>query len=138
MTNEPVKILCVDDDPYVVKVLQRSLSKGQFQVLTAGSAEKGVEIFKLCSPVQIVIADFNLPSMNNVGFLRMVNQSSPEAVSILISSCAEPEVAASIDDHLIFRRLSKPWERTELQQVITEALVHISVGPADKFSGGNS
>ena len=134
MSHETVKVLCVDDDPYVINILQRFLSKGRFEVLTAGSAERGVELFKQCAPVQIVIADFSLPSMTSSGFLRFVKQSSPETLSILMSSrAAPPDRAPALDEDLIFRRLSKPWARSELKQVIGAALERIAVEPGARL-----
>ena len=134
MSHETVKVLCVDDDPYVINILQRFLSKGRFEVLTAGSAERGVELFRQCGPVQIVIADFSLPSMTSSGFLRFVKQSSPETLSILMSSrAAPPDRAPALDEDLIFRRLSKPWARSELKQVIGAALEQIAVEPGARL-----
>ena len=127
MSAETVKILCVDADPYILNILQRFFRADEFDVLTAGSAQQGIEIFKQCAPVQIVIADFRMPGMNGVDFLRLVDQAAAKTVKILISGCAEQSVVSSVhDERLIFRYLSKPWARAELRKTIAEALDFIS------------
>ena len=123
MFGKPVKILCVDYDPYILETLQRFFRKDGFEVLTAGSAEEGMEIFRRCTPIQIVIADFSMSGMNGIDFLRLVKRDSPETVTILISGHAVPAaVSSAFDGRLVFRYLPKPWARAELRKTIAEAL----------------
>lgn len=121
--EELPKILCVDDDPFILKTLMRFFRRDKLEILTADSAEEGLVLFRRHPPVRIVIADFRMPGMNGLDFLRQVRHESPETVNILISGYAEPSaVSAALEDRLIFRFLPKPWYRAELRKIINEAL----------------
>lgn len=126
-----VKILCVDDEPNMLKTLQRSLRKDGFKILVADSAQKGLDILRESGPVQVIISDFRMPGINGVNFLREVHRCWPETVGILVSGFADlPVVTSALDECFIFRHISKPWGRNELKDAIDAALDHHLVAVA--------
>ena len=54
------KILCIDDEPSVLQALTRVLS-GDFQILTATSAEKAREILQSNLDTAVVLTDQSMP-----------------------------------------------------------------------------
>lgn len=60
-----IKILVVDDSPANIKVMQKYLEKQGYNVITAESGEKAVELFQSESP-NIILMDIMLPGINGL------------------------------------------------------------------------
>lgn len=133
LSNYPIKesskadakrILCVDDEPYILSTLKRFFCRDGFEILEASSAEKGMELLESCGPVDLIISDFRMPGMNGIDFLGQVHEKWPKTVGILLSGYAElPVVASALDQHFIVCHLPKPWNRAELRTAVKEALL---------------
>lgn len=78
------KILLVDDEEAIIRVLSRSLSSDGYQVLTADSGEKALEIFVREEP-KIVLTDIKMPGMDGLEVLRRVKAIEPEAQVIILT-----------------------------------------------------
>jgi CheY-like chemotaxis protein len=79
-------ILCIDDADIALRVRKLLLGSEGYNVLTAGSGEDGLELFKQ-NPVQLVISDHFLTGRSGVEIAREMKQLKPE-VPILIMSAA--------------------------------------------------
>lgn len=122
-----IRILCVDDEPYILSTLQRFFRKDDFEILVANSAENGLNLLKEKGPVNIVVSDYRMPGLNGVEFLLQIKQLWPQTVGILLSGYADlANVTSAMQLDFIFRHLPKPWSRTELRKAITDALVESS------------
>jgi len=63
------KILLVDDDLGIVKVIKKVLEERQFEVITANDGKEGIEKAKSDRP-DLIILDIRMPSMNGYEFMR--------------------------------------------------------------------
>ncbi len=119
-----MRILCVDDEPYILTTLQRFFRKDNFEVLFASSAEKGLRLLQEQGPMHIILSDYRMTGLNGVEFLQQVHQLWPQTVGILLSGYADESVVASaMSEDCVFRHISKPWTREELRGAIDDALV---------------
>ncbi len=117
-------VLCVDDEVNVLRALERALRKEHYNVFTANSGQKGLEILKGLK-VQLIIADFRMPEMNGVEFLKKAKQIQPNAIRMLLSGYASIDmVVKAVNQAGIFKILSKPWGELQLRQEISLALEH--------------
>jgi CheY-like chemotaxis protein len=66
------KILVVDDDPAMVRLLQTELSS-EFEVLTAENGEKGLLMSMQHTP-RLIISDINMPELNGWEFCYLTRQ----------------------------------------------------------------
>lgn len=57
------KILVVDDEPHIIRIIKLSLEKAGFQVISANSGEDGIEMVKHDHP-DLVILDVMMPAMD--------------------------------------------------------------------------
>jgi response regulator RpfG family c-di-GMP phosphodiesterase len=122
VTDSKKKLLFVDDDPAMVKVVGKILGNALRPELIefheAESGEKGLEIASELQP-DIVICDINLPGMNGFEFCRKIRQSGLHATVILMSAYDENEdyaieaKAVGADAFLI-----KPIKKGELLFVV--------------------
>lgn len=77
MSND--NILVVDDDPKILKILQHTLTKEGFKVITAASGEEALQTARQISP-DLVLLDIMMPGMD--GFetyqrLRAIREEVP-------------------------------------------------------------
>jgi thioredoxin reductase (NADPH) len=112
----------VDDDPQVLKVLKRDLTKrygNRFRVLQARSGQKGFEIAKQLKLshgiVALILADQRMPQMTGVEFLRKTMDIFPDAKRVLLTDYGDTEaVMKSINKVNVDYYLMKPWHPSEV------------------------
>jgi len=86
------KILLVDDEEGIRKVLGISLADSGFEVFTAGSGEEALGIFREERP-PIVLTDIKMPGMDGVELLRKIKLESPDTEVIMISGHGDMDLA---------------------------------------------
>lgn len=108
----PYKILAVDDDPKILKILQHSLIKEGFEVVTAASGEEALQKARQ-NPPDLVILDIMMPGMD--GFETYQRLKEQREVPVIILSARSDEVdrvvgfRMGVDDYQ-----TKPFSPTEL------------------------
>ncbi len=117
-------VLCVDDEKNVLRALQRSFRKEDFNVYAATKGKDGLDILKNFS-VQLILADFRMPEMNGVQFLKQAKQLQPDAIRILLSGYASIDmVTKAVNEGGIYKLITKPWNESELKLEVNLALSH--------------
>lgn len=100
----PIKVLAIDDEPAITKLLTSLLKKHGFEVVTANSGEEGISLIPNFSP-NVVILDLMMPGMDGCQVCNAVRKFS--TVPILIFSALDgPGLVASAmdagaDDYLV-------------------------------------
>jgi serine/threonine-protein kinase len=114
------RILCVDDEPNILRALSWLLKK-DFQVVTAQSARDGLELVRT-GDFDVVISDQRMPEMSGIDFLNQVKMMAPRAMRILLTGYSDMQaVLRSVNEAEIFRYVSKPWDVTELPGIVAQA-----------------
>lgn len=123
MYNEPIKILCVDDERNVLRSLERLFIDDDYEVFLADSGEEGLQLLEKEGPFQVIISDYRMPVMNGVDFLKAVYERKPETVRIVLSGYADAgAIVAAINDGHIYKFIPKPWNDEELRVTIHNSL----------------
>ena len=65
------KLLLIDDDTSLLVTLSDFLRFEGYDVATAESGEKGIEVLKTVSP-ELIILDMSMPGMGGIGFLKEI------------------------------------------------------------------
>lgn len=102
------KVLVVDDDLFMIRVLKLKLEPAGFQVLTARNGVEGLEMFQKHKP-HVVITDVNMPRMKGWELCRKINEfpgDKPEI--IIVTSLIEREERRTIDEFSNVKFLDKP------------------------------
>jgi response regulator RpfG family c-di-GMP phosphodiesterase len=123
MTETPFAILFVDDEANILSSLNRLFRPLGYQIFTAESGAKGLEILQQHT-IDLVVSDMRMPVMNGAQFLEKVRESWPDTVRILLTGYAE--IGATIDainKGQIYRYISKPWEDNDITLTIKHALL---------------
>lgn len=116
------KLLCVDDEPFIVQALDR-LFKDHFEVLTATSAEEGLKLIREHRDCAVVISDFRMPEMNGVDFLKQVRAIAPLSSRAILSGQIDlQQISHAINHADIHKFIMKPWENEYLTVQILETI----------------
>ncbi len=112
------KILLVDDEPGVLRAIERLLRRHGYGVSKFSDATEALLAARE-HEFQVVISDYRMPNVNGVDFLTQLRSQSPDIVRIMLSGEADRDaVLASINDAGIFRFLAKPWDDQVLLDII--------------------
>ena len=89
MSAAPLKVLVVDDEPPIRKLLRMGLSTQGYDILEAPNGRTSLEL--LAQNPDLVILDLGLPDMQGLELLRMMRARN-EAVPIVVLSSRGDEV----------------------------------------------
>ncbi len=114
-------LLTVDDDPEVLRAIERDLRghyADRYRVMraTSGSAALSTlrELKARNNPVALLLADQRMPQMNGVGFLSEAMEIHPQAKRALLTAYADTNAAIeAINEARIHYYLMKPWDPPE-------------------------
>jgi len=118
------KILIVEDEEFVRKVLERLLMRDGYTVLSAPCAEEALTILDR-EEVDIVISDHLMPGMKGLDLLEIVRKRRPETLRIVLTGFADTDmVIEAINKGEVYRFLTKPWNDDDLRLTVRLALRH--------------
>ncbi|MEP6848269.1 MAG: response regulator transcription factor [Acidobacteriota bacterium] len=80
--SEPKKVLVVDDEPQITRVLRHSLTAHRYDVRTAADGLSALDTFRDWHP-DLIITDLQMPEMDGIGFCREVRKTSSVPIIIL-------------------------------------------------------
>jgi two-component system, OmpR family, KDP operon response regulator KdpE len=122
--NMPGRILVIDDEPQITRVLRAALSAQAYDVRTANDPEEGLRVFKDWPP-DLVITDLMMPGMSGVEVCRAIR--SQGATPVLVLSVREHErskveaLDAGADDYV-----TKPFG---IQELLARVRAHVRRAP---------
>jgi two-component system, OmpR family, KDP operon response regulator KdpE len=122
MSAAPLKVLVVDDEPPIRKLLLMGLSTQGYEILEAPNGKASLDL--LSQNPDLVILDLGLPDMQGLELLRMMRARN-EAVPIVVLSSRGDEVGKvqaldlGADDYI-----TKPFGMDELLARMRAALRH--------------
>jgi len=114
-------ILLIDDDKSLRRVTEYNLSEAGFQVITAGSGEKGLELFSKNNP-DLVITDVKLGDLDGLEVLAAIKKESPATPVIVITAFGSIEMAVKAMHEGAFNFITKPFDRETLRLSCRKAL----------------
>jgi FixJ family two-component response regulator len=118
------RILVVDDEEAILETMTFTFMD-VYEVLTASDGDQALEILDANAPVSVVITDQRMPKMTGVELLAKVFERHPETVRIMLTGFADADATIkAINDGHIYAYINKPWEPTELKQVVRRAVAH--------------
>jgi DNA-binding response OmpR family regulator len=116
------RILLVEDEDRLQKVLARTLEQSEYQVSTAGTAEAAV-LSVLAMQPDVLVLDINLPDDTGWGVLRQLAARgiTCDQLPTIMLSAGQP-AQRRIAEFRPYAFLPKPFPVDALKRLIAEAL----------------
>lgn len=133
----PKKILVVDDEPQIVKVLKAYLEKAGYQVVTAADGNAALAVFQREKP-DFMILDLNLPGVDGLDICKAVRRDSDIPILMLTARVEEADrligLELGADDYVV-----KPFSPREVVIRVRTILRRTTTVPttSDIIQAGN-
>jgi two-component system response regulator PilR (NtrC family) len=115
------RILIVDDDPDMTRLIQVELGRLEFEVIVSNSGTEGLQALR-DHAVDLVVTDLRMPDLDGMELLRTAADLRPDAKVIMVTAFGSIASAIEAMRAGAFDYLSKPFELDELIVVIQKAL----------------
>ena len=117
-------LLLVDDEQAIINAIKRSIRSERYNILSANSAAEALDLMAH-HEVGVILTDNRMPGGSGIDLLRNIKQRFPDTTRIMLSGYSDFEaLSAAINAGEVYRFIGKPWDDTELKQVIREGFVH--------------
>src|SRR5215475_8803128 len=116
-------LMSVDDDPEVLRAVERDLRKHyaeHYRIMRAGSGASALQALTALKrrgePVALMLVDQRMPEMSGVEFIAKAMEVFPAARRVLLTAYADTDAAIqAINQAKIQHYLLKPWDPPEQQ-----------------------
>jgi len=115
------KILLVDDDPGLLRLLSIRLRAEQYEVEAVESADKALAVLNRFRP-DLVITDLRMDKMDGIGLLKELQTRSPGLRVLIITAHGTIPDAVTATQSGAFGFLTKPIDKEELMETVERAM----------------
>jgi two-component system, OmpR family, KDP operon response regulator KdpE len=122
MTATPLKVLVVDDEPPIRKLLRTGLGTQGYQTLDAPNAKAALDL--MSDKPDLVILDLGLPDMQGLDLLRQIRARREDVPIVVLSSRGDETAKVEALDLGADDYVTKPFGMEELLARIRAALRH--------------
>lgn len=130
------KILIVEDELPLLKIMADQLSKQNFQVLTALNGEDGLKS-ALTNHPDLILLDIRMPVMNGIEMLEKLRQDkwgNSAAVIVLTNAGDTENISASMNNKVINFYVKSDWKLEDIVKSVKEKLISLEgINPASNL-----
>jgi two-component system response regulator MprA len=124
-------VLIVDDDPKLLKMLQRTLVYEGLNVFTAGNGLEALPLVEAQKP-DLIIADWMMPKMDGLAFIRRLRDEGDKTMVLMLTARDAIEnrvegLESGADDYLV-----KPFAPAELVARVHAMLRRVEAKPENQ------
>ena len=131
-TERRPRVLCVDDDAFILSILSRTIGV-DYEVLTSTSGAEALQLIENSEPIQVVVSDHRMPGLSGAQFLQAVRDKHPLIVRILLTGETDLiEAVAAMNQAGLFRFLLKPGTRAVLLDTLQAAVAQYRLQVAER------
>jgi two-component system, OmpR family, KDP operon response regulator KdpE len=136
MKNKGKRILVIDDELPIQRILRRNLSMSGYEVLLAENGEQAIEMVRVHQP-DLILLDLCLPGkLDGLEVCRQVRQIVPALPIIVLSAITEEKQKVEALDLGADDYLTKPFSNEELQARVRACLRRARTTEGGTLSGG--
>jgi two-component system response regulator GlrR len=115
------KILIVDDDPSLLRLLSIRLSAAGYKVESAANAKIALGILQHFIP-QVVISDLRMEGMDGMALFEQIRVQHPNIPVVIMTAHGTIPDAINATKQGVFSFLTKPFESQELLDTVEQAI----------------
>ncbi len=116
------KILILEDEARMRRLLELVLAEPGYQVRTAGDGLQGVDLWKSWQP-DVVLSDLKMPRLDGMAVLRFRNTYFPQTPLILITAFGTVDTAVAAMKGGAFDYLTKPVDNNMVLELVARAVI---------------
>ncbi len=121
MGLEGKRILVVDDETSVQRLLRDVLAKQGYKIMTAGNGQEAVETYQANRP-DLVLMDVRMPVMDGMTAFGSIKAMDQEAMVIMMTAYATVEDAVKAMKEGAFDYIIKPFHIDEVKVIVRRGL----------------
>lgn len=124
MTDPKPRILVVDDEPNLRKVLGALLQQSGHEVVTEADGASGLARVKMAprGTYDVVISDLRMPGMDGMQLLKALIEEDPGLPVIILTAHGSVDTAVEAVKSGAFDFLEKPFDRNQIDKVLAKAV----------------
>jgi excisionase family DNA binding protein len=112
------RILVIDDEKNIGKLIEMTLGKNGHEVIIADSALQGLEIVKN-EDLDLVFLDLKMPDIDGAELFKKIRQAKPEIQVIIVTGYPESELMMKALKYGPFGVMQKPFSGPDIIQVVS-------------------
>ena len=117
-----IKIQLLDDEPQILKALQRVLRPHDWEVHAFSDVQEALDALTE-HEYAVIVSDFKMPHLDGITYLKFAKQRQPNAMRILLTGHGDRQsMMQAINQAEVYRFISKPWEDFELEAALRGAI----------------
>jgi CheY-like chemotaxis protein len=119
------KILVVDDEQDILRIVSFILGNWGFKVLKASNGQEGLDVLADHKP-DLILLDASMPVMNGYEMLEQVKKKPKlkDIPIIMLTSHSDPKNINTVVSYGVYDHITKPFELFELREKIDAVLDH--------------
>jgi two-component system, NarL family, response regulator DegU len=131
MSDEPIRILLVDDHPMLREGLRRSLVGQGYDVIgEAGDGQQAVDLAQALRP-NLVLMDVTMPVLDGIEAARRIIEQQPGIAILMLTMHADTELAQRAMEIGAMGYLVKDCSLAEIAEAVESAVAGHSTFPVD-------
>lgn len=120
--NQGHGVLVVEDDPAIRRLVTMVLQRHGYRVDVAADGLEAVLKLGVCD-YDVIVLDLMMPNLDGFTFLNTFAENEPERLrKVIVTSAASPAVIRERMEGHPFRVLPKPFDITELADVVRSCI----------------
>jgi DNA-binding NtrC family response regulator len=116
-----VRLLILDDDPTVCRLIQEALADHDFQVDSASDTESITQALRR-QRYPLIILDYVIPGLEPAEVLEQIRNHQPDAAIIVVTAFPSVDSALNCLRARTFDYITKPFQIAHLQKVVLRCL----------------
>ena len=117
-----IRLQVIDDEPAILKAIQRLLRQEDWQVDTFSDPQDALQALTRAS-YNLILCDLRMPQLDGITCLQFARQRQPGAMRLLFSGHGDREsLVQAINQAQVQRFISKPWDDYELLETLRSCL----------------
>ena len=136
MSDAARKILAVDDDPDLLRLLTIRLKSAGYDVTAVDSAEKALAQLSVARP-HLVVTDLRMSGMDGMALFDAIHQTQPTLPVIILTAHGTIPDAVAATKRGVFGYLTKPFDAQALLEEVGRALAVGGAAGVEPPAGGD-
>jgi DNA-binding NtrC family response regulator len=119
------RVLVVDDEADIRKVVRMTLQKAGYDVLEAENGEKAIETINYGENrllLDVIVCDIRMPKINGVEAIAYFRTNYPRVPVIVLTGFPDTDMATSMLRQGVVDYLVKPVEGEKLREAVARAM----------------